>query len=81
MVQVAYDPRDMGDSDEERVTPKLTIMEEILLLGLKDKQVRALPSRGRTRTEEDRATSPSGTTTFPTRYEDVYCSSWRCGIE
>lgn len=30
----------MGDSDEEKVMPKLTLMEEVLLLGLKDKQVR-----------------------------------------
>ncbi|KAI8064647.1 Golgi phosphoprotein 3-domain-containing protein [Gongronella butleri] len=33
--KVAYDPRDMDDS---KSTPKLTLMEEVLLLGLKDKQ-------------------------------------------
>ena len=33
----------MGDQDEERATPKLTLMEEVLLLGLKDKQVRRTP--------------------------------------
>jgi hypothetical protein len=34
--KVAYDPRDV---DESKSTPKLTLMEEVLLLGLKDKQV------------------------------------------
>lgn len=34
--KVAYDPRDI---DESKSTPKLTLMEEVLLLGLKDKQV------------------------------------------
>ena len=33
--QIAYDARDLGDVDEDRVTPKLTLMEEVLLLGLK----------------------------------------------
>lgn len=36
--KVAYDERDM-ESSEDRIMPKLTLMEEILLLGLKDKQV------------------------------------------
>jgi len=36
---VAYDPRDMSESAERSKQPKLTLMEEILLLGLKDKQV------------------------------------------
>jgi hypothetical protein len=40
---IAYDPRDL-DTDEEDSKggklPRLTIMEEVLLLGLKDKQVR-----------------------------------------
>ncbi|KAL8278306.1 hypothetical protein RQP46_009338 [Phenoliferia psychrophenolica] len=35
--RVAYDERDM-ETGEERVMPKLTLMEEVLLLGLKDKQ-------------------------------------------
>ncbi|KAG2232707.1 hypothetical protein INT48_000064 [Thamnidium elegans] len=33
--KIAYDPRDI---DESKSTPKLTLMEEVLLLGLKDKQ-------------------------------------------
>ncbi|CAH7689906.1 Golgi phosphoprotein 3-domain-containing protein [Phakopsora pachyrhizi] len=36
--KIAYDPRDLLDSNESSLNPKLTIMEEILLLGLKDKQ-------------------------------------------
>lgn len=36
--KIAYDPRDLETSDEERSHPKLTLMEEVLLLGLKDKQ-------------------------------------------
>ena len=43
--KVAYDPRDLAQEDADAQTvggrmPKLTIMEEILLLGIKDKQVR-----------------------------------------
>jgi Golgi phosphoprotein 3 len=37
--RVAHDPRDV---DERKSTPKLTIMEEVLLLGLKDKQARKI---------------------------------------
>lgn len=36
--KVAYDERDM-ETQEEKEMPKLTLMEEVLLLGLKDKQV------------------------------------------
>lgn len=38
--KVAYDPRDISESVERIKQPKLTLMEEVLLLGLKDKQVR-----------------------------------------
>lgn len=37
---IAFDPRDISESVERSKQPKLTLMEEILLLGLKDKQVR-----------------------------------------
>lgn len=37
--KVVYDPRDMDDERELNSNPKLTLMEECLLLGLKDKQV------------------------------------------
>lgn len=42
--KVGYDPRDMDGQDEERTNPKLTLMEEVLLMGLKDKQVPFSPS-------------------------------------
>lgn len=42
--KIAFDPRDLegANDDESRVggkMPRLTIMEEVLLLGIKDKQV------------------------------------------
>lgn len=37
--KVAYDPRDFEDKDEKEGVPRLTLLEEILLLGLKDNQV------------------------------------------
>jgi golgi phosphoprotein 3 len=37
--KIAFDPRDISESAERNKQPKLTLMEEILLLGLKDKQV------------------------------------------
>lgn len=36
--KIAYDPLDIGTSQEEAKFPKLTLMEEVLLMGLKDKQ-------------------------------------------
>ncbi|KAK0532288.1 hypothetical protein OC835_003383 [Tilletia horrida] len=35
---VAFDPRDLQDENELSAHPRLTLMEEILLLGLKDRQ-------------------------------------------
>lgn len=37
--KIAFDPRDISESTERSKQPKLTLMEEVLLLGLKDKQV------------------------------------------
>ncbi|KAF9189304.1 Vacuolar protein sorting-associated protein 74 [Haplosporangium sp. Z 767] len=37
-VKVASDPRDLQMEDENKTQPRLTLMEEVLLLGLKDKQ-------------------------------------------
>ena len=37
--KIAFDPRDISESEERSKQPKLTLMEDILLLGLKDKQV------------------------------------------
>ncbi|BDD60648.1 Vacuolar protein sorting-associated protein 74 [Monascus purpureus] len=36
--KVVFDPRDISESHERTKQPKLTLMEEVLLLGLKDKQ-------------------------------------------
>ncbi|KAM3070091.1 Vacuolar protein sorting-associated protein 74 [Clarireedia jacksonii] len=36
--KIAFDPRDISENAERSKQPKLTLMEEILLLGLKDKQ-------------------------------------------
>lgn len=36
--KIAFDPRDISESEERSKQPRLTLMEEILLLGLKDKQ-------------------------------------------
>ncbi|KAI5814859.1 Golgi phosphoprotein 3-domain-containing protein [Pyronema omphalodes] len=36
--KIAYDPKDISQNAEMKKMPKLTLMEEILLLGLKDKQ-------------------------------------------
>ena len=44
--KIAFDPRDISESEERSKQPKLTLMEEILLLGLKDKQVRCFFSNG-----------------------------------
>ena len=45
--KIAFDPRDISESVERNKQPKLTLMEEVLLLGLKDKQVRlSWPLRG-----------------------------------
>ena len=37
--KIAFDPQDISESKERSKQPKLTLMEEILLMGLKDKQV------------------------------------------
>ncbi|KAL8738535.1 MAG: hypothetical protein Q9181_000695 [Wetmoreana brouardii] len=36
--KIAFDPRDISESAERSKQPKLTLMEEVLLIGLKDKQ-------------------------------------------
>ena len=71
--KIAYDPRDISDNAERSKQPKLTLMEEVILMGLKDKQVRAgrrEPPPPRELTTH-RATSPFGTTISPTLSEDV----------
>ena len=39
--KIAFDPRDLSESHERSKQPKLTLMEEVLLMGLKDKQVQS----------------------------------------
>ncbi|KAL9109702.1 MAG: hypothetical protein Q9227_005740 [Pyrenula ochraceoflavens] len=36
--KIAFDPRDISENEERSKQPKLTLMEEVILLGLKDKQ-------------------------------------------
>ncbi|KAK9476279.1 Golgi phosphoprotein 3-domain-containing protein [Lipomyces japonicus] len=36
--KIAFDPRDLEEGDERSKQPRLTLMEEVLLIGLKDKQ-------------------------------------------
>ncbi|KAH8201676.1 hypothetical protein TruAng_004114 [Truncatella angustata] len=36
--KIAFDPRDISESAERSKQPKLTLMEEVILLGIKDKQ-------------------------------------------
>ena len=36
--KIAFDPRDLSENAERSKQPKLTLMEEVLLIGLKDKQ-------------------------------------------
>ena len=43
--RIAFDPRDLNESRERSKQPKLTLMEEVLLMGLKDKQVSLWGSR------------------------------------
>jgi Golgi phosphoprotein 3 len=43
--KIAYDPRDISENAERNKQPKLTLMEEVLLMGLKDKQVCAIAQR------------------------------------
>jgi hypothetical protein len=89
--KIAFDPRDISESAERSKQPKLTMMEEVLLLGLKDKQVRRLrdelssplarthayaSSRRPELTSHNRATFPFGTTTSPTPSAAASSSSW-----
>jgi hypothetical protein len=49
--RIAFDPRDISESAERNKQPKLTLMEEVILMGLKDKQVRAGRSARRVSTD------------------------------
>jgi hypothetical protein len=80
--RIAFDPRDLERDEEESKAggkvPRLTLMEEVLLLGLKDHQASLsmwIRVSDLTFECERRATYPSGTTTSPTRYEVAYLLS------
>lgn len=80
--KIAFDPRDISESEERSKQPKLTLMEEVLLLGLKDKQVggslrsgQLIISSGRL-TVGDRATCHFGTIISPTLSEAASSSNW-----
>lgn len=72
--KIAFDPRDMNESAERSKQPKLTMMEEVLLLGLKDKQVSRVPharEHERLLMVPNRDTCLSGTITYHMRLEDA----------
>ena len=71
--KIAYDPRDISENAERTKQPKLTLMEEILLLGLKDKQVRTFRPRFQPHVlmHVTRATCRFGMTTSPMLFEAV----------
>lgn len=71
--KVAYDPRDFENGGEAEQMPRLTIMEEVLLLGLKDKAVGLTGGRA-----DVRDTCHFGTTTSRTPFEGVYSSNLPC---
>ena len=72
--KIAFDPRDISESAERNKQPKLTLMEEVILMGLKDKQVRIFldgcPRKKKNRTNSMvRAIFRFGTTTYPMLFE------------
>lgn len=76
--KVAYDPHELErESEEARVggkLPKLTIMEEVLLLGLKDKQVVNLTTGATSLiNNSSRGTFHFGMIIYHMHYEDAYC--------
>jgi Golgi phosphoprotein 3 len=82
--KIAFDPRDLQqDASEEARTggklPRLTIMEEVLLLGIKDKQVTPFfpffDAFFKKPFQFCRVICLSGTTTFHTSYVAVFLSS------
>lgn len=71
--KIAFDPKDMNESAERNKQPKLTLMEEILLMGLKDKEVRYQRTSDLTNVADicRRAICLFGTTIYHMRFEDV----------
>ena len=75
--KVAYDPRDFENGGETQQMPRLTIMEEVLLLGLKDKAVglEGWLGCGSSRLTPNRVTYLFGMTTSLTLSVDASSSS------
>ena len=77
--KIAFDPRDISESAERSKQPKLTLMEEVLLLGLKDKQVsrsaEGFSNYVYTVLTIARDISRSGMIIFHMRYEDALSSN------
>lgn len=71
--KIAFDPRDMSESAERSKQPKLTMMEEILLLGLKDKQVCLHPSKSCCGAPASRHES-----SFLQGESCIWASTWSC---
>lgn len=71
--KVAYDPRDFENNGEAQGMPRLTIMEEVLLLGLKDKAVSLKCDLA-----DFRDICHFGTTTSLTLFGDVSSSNSLC---
>ncbi len=73
--KIAFDPRDLSESAERSKQPKLTLMEEVLLLGLKDKQVRGISIMAMHTVSDAfwhrRVIYHSGMTTYPTLFADA----------
>ena len=70
--KIAFDPRDISESAERNKQPKLTLMEEVLLMGLKDKQVgKFCLSMNWSDSLVHRATCLSGTTIYRMHCEAV----------
>jgi len=64
--KIAYDPRDMAEEAQRNKQPKFSLVEEIVLLGLKDKQVDiwlSQPKEVRILTVDDRVYCLFGTIT------------------
>lgn len=83
--KIAFDPRDISESEERNKQPKLTLMEEVLLLGLKDKQVRVSTVREENDTAlivwaSTRDTFHSGTITYHTLYEAASSLNWHSAV-
>lgn len=70
--RIAFDPRDLQDEGETAENPRLTLMEECLLLGLKDRQVSLFAGSKPSLIFPIRVTCLSGTITYLIPCEAVF---------